>query len=296
MLVIVLLPAPTAAAAAATAAAAPDPTWADEFDGPALDPAAWETPAWLGGWNGEFHYYTGAAPNILVEGGRLVIQPDLTANHLVDGGDGRPLGWARVLGCGRTDPRAAAADRCPAPADRPAFTLGAGACAVPWDPAKCSRTAGLPVVDDGAFLNLTHRTRYSVLPPVTSGLVKTKQAFRFGRLEIRARMPRGDWLWPAIWLLPSDDAYGGWPTSGEIDIVESRGNDRDACGPGQGNWHFGSTLHFAPQGGKSAFLHTHSEAAAPSGGPGVGPRRFVHLHRRPEQHRAGGEFHERVVL
>lgn len=126
------------------------------------------------------------------------------------------------------------------PADRPAFTLGAGACAVPWDPAKCSRTAGLPVVDDGAFLNLTHRTRYSVLPPVTSGLVKTKQAFRFGRLEIRARMPRGDWLWPAIWLVPSDDAYGGWPTSGEIDIVESRGNGRDACGPGQGNWHFGS--------------------------------------------------------
>ena len=238
--------APTAAAAAATAAAAPDPTWEDEFDGPALDPAAWETPAWLGGWNGEFHYYTGAAPNILVEGGRLVIQPDLTANHLVDGGDGRPLGWARVLGCGRTDPRAAPADRCPVPADRPAFTLGAGACAVPWDPAKCGRTAGLPVVDDGAFLNLTHRTRYSVLPPVTSGLVKTKQAFRFGRLEIRARMPRGDWLWPAIWLVPSDDAYGGWPTSGEIDIVESRGNGRDACGPGQGNWHFGS---FAPQGG-----------------------------------------------
>lgn len=33
-----------------------------------------------------------------------------------------------------------------------------------------------------------------------------------------------DWLWPAIWLLPEKNAYGQWPASGEIDLMESRGN------------------------------------------------------------------------
>ena len=31
-------------------------------------------------------------------------------------------------------------------------------------------------------------------------------------------------LWPAMWMLPKDNVYGAWPLSGEIDIVESRGN------------------------------------------------------------------------
>lgn len=33
-----------------------------------------------------------------------------------------------------------------------------------------------------------------------------------------------DWLWPAIWMMPKDSAYGPWPISGEIDLAESRGN------------------------------------------------------------------------
>ena len=37
-------------------------------------------------------------------------------------------------------------------------------------------------------------------------------------------MPLGDWLWPAVWMLPAQHVYGQWPASGEIDIVESRGN------------------------------------------------------------------------
>ena len=53
---------------------------------------------------------------------------------------------------------------------------------------------------------------------------------------------QGDWLWPAFWLLPKDGAYGTWPASGEIDIMESRGN---APGyPGGGVNAFGSTLHW----------------------------------------------------
>ena len=38
------------------------------------------------------------------------------------------------------------------------------------------------------------------------------------------KIPTGDWLWPAIWMLPAKSAYGQWPASGEIDIMESRGN------------------------------------------------------------------------
>jgi beta-glucanase (GH16 family) len=48
--------------------------------------------------------------------------------------------------------------------------------------------------------------------------------FVYGKVEVKAKMPLGDWLWPAIWMLPAEHVYGQWPASGEIDIVESRGN------------------------------------------------------------------------
>ena len=41
---------------------------------------------------------------------------------------------------------------------------------------------------------------------------------------LKAKLPKGDWLWPAIWMLPRYNEYGQWPASGEIDIMESRGN------------------------------------------------------------------------
>ena len=40
----------------------------------------------------------------------------------------------------------------------------------------------------------------------------------FGKVEVRAKLPKGDWLWPAIWMLPKDNKYGAWPLSGEIDV------------------------------------------------------------------------------
>jgi beta-glucanase (GH16 family) len=47
----------------------------------------------------------------------------------------------------------------------------------------------------------------------------------YGRFEIRAKLPKGRGTWPAIWLLSSDNAYGNWPFSGEIDIMEHVGYD-----------------------------------------------------------------------
>jgi beta-glucanase (GH16 family) len=43
---------------------------------------------------------------------------------------------------------------------------------------------------------------------------------QYGKFEFRARVPWGKGLWPALWLLPQDDVYGGWAASGEIDVME----------------------------------------------------------------------------
>lgn len=54
---------------------------------------------------------------------------------------------------------------------------------------------------------------------------KGKGDFLYGRVEVRAKLPAGRGTWPAIWMLPTDRAYGGWPKSGEIDIMEHVGHD-----------------------------------------------------------------------
>jgi beta-glucanase (GH16 family) len=50
---------------------------------------------------------------------------------------------------------------------------------------------------------------------------KGKGDWRYGRFEIRAKLPWGQGTWPAIWMLPTDGVYGGWASSGEIDIMEA---------------------------------------------------------------------------
>jgi beta-glucanase (GH16 family) len=49
----------------------------------------------------------------------------------------------------------------------------------------------------------------------------------YGRFEINAKLPTGKGTWPAIWMLPTDRAYGDWPKSGEIDIMEHVGYDQN---------------------------------------------------------------------
>ena len=53
----------------------------------------------------------------------------------------------------------------------------------------------------------------------------TKGDWLYGRMEIRAKLPDGRGMWPAIWMLSTDWHYGGWPASGEIDIMENVGYD-----------------------------------------------------------------------
>ncbi|MGH1436906.1 MAG: glycoside hydrolase family 16 protein [Lewinella sp.] len=58
-------------------------------------------------------------------------------------------------------------------------------------------------------------------------VTKNKGDFRYGRVDVKARLPIGQGLWPAIWMLPTDEAYGGWPRSGEIDLMENIGSEPD---------------------------------------------------------------------
>ncbi len=76
----------------------------------------------------------------------------------------------------------------------------------------------------------------------TSTRMKTKGAFdfKYGRVDIRAALPKGQGLWPALWMLGSNFDSVGWPECGEIDIMEILGH--------QPNKLYG-TIHWkAPQG------------------------------------------------
>jgi len=59
-------------------------------------------------------------------------------------------------------------------------------------------------------------------------ITKDKGDWTNGKIEIRARLPAGRGLWPAIWMLPTDWIYGDWPNSGEIDIMEHVGFKKDS--------------------------------------------------------------------
>ncbi|MBB2144857.1 family 16 glycosylhydrolase [Pedobacter sp. LMG 31464] len=63
--------------------------------------------------------------------------------------------------------------------------------------------------------------------PYHSGGIETmgKFSFLYGKVEVRAKFTQGTGSWPAIWMMPVTSTYGGWPNSGEIDIMEHVNNE-----------------------------------------------------------------------
>jgi len=59
-------------------------------------------------------------------------------------------------------------------------------------------------------------------------VTKGKASWRYGRIEVRAKLPYGRGIWPAIWMLSADKTYGEWPRIGEIDIMEHVGYNPDS--------------------------------------------------------------------
>ncbi len=56
-------------------------------------------------------------------------------------------------------------------------------------------------------------------------VTRGRQAFAYGKISARIKLPKGQGIWPAFWMLPEDQGvYGGWPFGGEIDIMEMVGN------------------------------------------------------------------------
>jgi len=79
--------------------------------------------------------------------------------------------------------------------------------------------------------------------PITSASLVTigKAAWKYGRIEVRAKIPTGKGTWPAIWMMGTDIGKVGWPKCGEIDIMENVGFDPEKIH---------ATCHF-PAGEKS---------------------------------------------
>lgn len=102
-------------------------------------------------------------------------------------------------------------------------------------PTLTSDEIGTDAIFDGTSYNLTDCTETwnasdcsvtsdssskTVINPVKSARISTSNSvsIAYGKVEVVAKLPTGDWLWPAIWMLPKDEKYGEWPKSGEIDV------------------------------------------------------------------------------
>ncbi|XP_076472838.1 beta-1,3-glucan-binding protein-like [Babylonia areolata] len=181
-----------------------------------------------GGGNWEFQFYTNNRTNSYTRDGILYIKPTLTSDHF--GTEYLEKGKLDLWG-------SSAADVCTSNMD--------------WG---CSRE-GQP----GQIVN-----------PIQSARLRSSRGFnfRYGKVEVEAKLPSGDWLWPAIWMLPRLNVYGKWPASGEIDIMESRGNlnYHDPQGKSLGADSVGSTLHFGGDFWTNQWPKAHKEVLSQSGG------------------------------
>jgi beta-glucanase (GH16 family) len=102
----------------------------------------------------------------------------------------------------------------------------------------------------------SNKTAGHIINPVRSARLTTKgkKSILYGKVEVVAKMPKGSWLWPAIWMMPEKDVYGSWPRSGEIDIAESRGNFGDDYTDGRDA--VISAMHWGPLPEADAFYKT----------------------------------------
>lgn len=184
-----------------------------------LDFEAWQHENTLaGGGNWEFQWYANNRSNSYVEDGKLHIVPTLVAEEFGD--NFLTSGVLNVHG-------GAPADEC--------------TNAQYWG---CERAGNIN----------------NIINPIKSARVRSIHSFSFkyGTIEIRAKMPAGDWLWPAIWMMPKSNAYGGWPSSGEIDLMESRGNRGLFDGSlNVGTELVGHTLHFGPRWDQNGWPTAH---------------------------------------
>jgi beta-glucanase (GH16 family) len=73
----------------------------------------------------------------------------------------------------------------------------------------------------------SHTTTDGKIQPYSSARLRTlhRGEWTYGRFEVRAKLPSGQGIWPAVWMLPTNSPDGMWAASGEIDLIESRGSN-----------------------------------------------------------------------
>jgi len=93
-------------------------------------------------------------------------------------------------------------------------------------------------LQDGKLHIVAHEESYEGMN-YTSARIRTinQGDWRYGRFEFRAKLPEGQGIWPAIWMMPTDNEYGTWAASGEIDIMEMVGHEPDVV---HGTLHYGA--------------------------------------------------------
>lgn len=83
-------------------------------------------------------------------------------------------------------------------------------------------------IEDGSLVIESRKEAYREAGYSSASLTtKTTASWRYGRVEVRAKLPTGRGMWPAIWMLGTNIDQVGWPRSGEIDIMENVGFDPD---------------------------------------------------------------------
>lgn len=83
------------------------------------------------------------------------------------------------------------------------------------------------IIEDG-LLKIIPKKENFMGSEYTSARIKTegKFDFKYGSIEIRAKLPSNQGTWPALWMLGSNFQSVGWPSCGEIDIMEQTGSDK----------------------------------------------------------------------
>jgi beta-glucanase (GH16 family) len=264
----------------------------DDFSG-SLDSTNWSLDIELGGFgNGEFEMTTDSPSNVYISNGQLYIMPTLTSDT-IDGGYGAVMnnGSYQLPDCttqggvvdqgawvqrrqndgttgnsnstGTTDggygnSTTNGSGNSTTTGSGNSTTTGSGNSTTTGS--SNSTTTSNSTTSTNPCTAISNAQSGTVINPVMSGRLNTrgKRTIKYGRVEVRAKLPQGDWLWPAIWMLPQGNStnsntsqgtgvYGAWPVSGEIDIMEARGNLPSY--PAQGSNYVRSSLNYGPFAG-----------------------------------------------
>lgn len=207
--------------------------------------------------NNEFEMTTNSPSNVYISNGQLYIMPTLTSDTISGGYSSVMDGATYTLdGCTASNGRSVR-ERPQSFADRVVGVSDQGAFVLPYlkrqatgngTTANTTVTGGNSTTSGGGTNSTTSSNSTSstsggtnactavssaqagtVINPVMSGRINTRgtKSIKYGKVEVRAKLPQGDWLWPAIWMLPAGNdtstaqgtgVYGGWPVSGEIDV------------------------------------------------------------------------------